>query len=326
MVKFYRKYANVIVGLWKEEVLAAGSPDRKLVLIYLANDVLQNSRRKGLEMAKEFSTAFTDVLPEVYKSVDSTIQGKIARVLNIWQERSVFDVTYINKLKGLCGVSLEVAVSSSVAVSATSKTETVSGSAPKPGLSAAVLPPHKYISGNLDTLKDDFDEKFQKFLLKESQLKVIMTELDQKNMNLTSEQLKEAQQGLSGLQENAKHIKDHLLSLAADIDKKILTYTSYSKICSQIMSANEYQQQKKQHEFPPKLLSHISTTAVAPTTTGDSVSPSTIPTPDVSRDPRKRPRVELSEPESPAFGERPIQAVQPSNGDADEEEYDPFAE
>lgn len=41
-------------------VLSASKADRRLVLFYLANDVLQNSRKKG----KEFSHAFTKILRE----------------------------------------------------------------------------------------------------------------------------------------------------------------------------------------------------------------------------------------------------------------------
>ena len=39
-------------------VFSASKADRRLVLFYLANDVLQNSRKKG----KEFSNAFTKIL------------------------------------------------------------------------------------------------------------------------------------------------------------------------------------------------------------------------------------------------------------------------
>ena len=41
-------------------VFSASKADRRLVLFYLANDVLQNSRKKG----KEFSNAFTKILRE----------------------------------------------------------------------------------------------------------------------------------------------------------------------------------------------------------------------------------------------------------------------
>ena len=45
-----------------KHVLSFSAPkaDRRLVLFYLANDVLQNSRKKG----KEFSNAFTKILRE----------------------------------------------------------------------------------------------------------------------------------------------------------------------------------------------------------------------------------------------------------------------
>ena len=42
---FYRREAGRIVGIWDEEFNKA-TPVKRLVLLYLANDILQNSRKK----------------------------------------------------------------------------------------------------------------------------------------------------------------------------------------------------------------------------------------------------------------------------------------
>lgn len=65
---------------------------KKLTFMYLANDVIQNSKKKGPEYGKEFS----NVLPKVFTHIGETcssekLLGSLGRILNIWQERGVYD-------------------------------------------------------------------------------------------------------------------------------------------------------------------------------------------------------------------------------------------
>ena len=57
----HRKYAKTVANTWLRELQHAAKPERKLTLMYLANDILQNSRKKGEEYMKEF----TNVLEQV---------------------------------------------------------------------------------------------------------------------------------------------------------------------------------------------------------------------------------------------------------------------
>lgn len=61
--------------------------------MYLANDVIQNSKKKGPEYGKEFvkilQKAFQHI-GETCQSDDKTI-GSLSRILNIWDERGVYD-------------------------------------------------------------------------------------------------------------------------------------------------------------------------------------------------------------------------------------------
>lgn len=68
--------------------------------MYLANDVIQNSKKKGPEYGKEFG----EVLGESFKHMAKTgitAKTKISlhRILNIWQERGVYDAQKIQDLK-----------------------------------------------------------------------------------------------------------------------------------------------------------------------------------------------------------------------------------
>lgn len=61
--------------------------------MYLANDVIQNSKKKGPEFGKEFlkvlQKAFAHI-GETCHSDEKTI-GSLSRILNIWDERGVYD-------------------------------------------------------------------------------------------------------------------------------------------------------------------------------------------------------------------------------------------
>lgn len=63
----HRKYAKTVTNTWLRELQQAAKPERKLTLMYLANDILQNSRKKGEEYLKEF----TNVLEQVNWILDS---------------------------------------------------------------------------------------------------------------------------------------------------------------------------------------------------------------------------------------------------------------
>lgn len=60
--------------------------------MYLANDVIQNSKRKGPEYGKEFGRC----LPKAFQHIgevcmDEKTLGSLGRIINIWEERGVYD-------------------------------------------------------------------------------------------------------------------------------------------------------------------------------------------------------------------------------------------
>lgn len=68
------------------------------MFMYLANDVIQNSKKKGPEFGKEFET----VLPKAFdhmKSFDEKTRERLNRLLQIWEERGVYDKTQIAEFK-----------------------------------------------------------------------------------------------------------------------------------------------------------------------------------------------------------------------------------
>ncbi|KAK9670471.1 hypothetical protein RND81_13G204200 [Saponaria officinalis] len=86
---FHRSKAEVVVATWRNQ-FHNSQMAQKTHLLYLANDILQNSKRKG----NEFVTEFWKVLPAALKDVNNMgdDQGKkvVSRLVTIWEERRVF--------------------------------------------------------------------------------------------------------------------------------------------------------------------------------------------------------------------------------------------
>lgn len=72
-------------------LIPASAAKKKLTLMYLANDVIQNSKKKGAE----FNQAFSPELAEVYRhlggaTLDEKTERGVTRLLDVWLERAVF--------------------------------------------------------------------------------------------------------------------------------------------------------------------------------------------------------------------------------------------
>ncbi|XP_015220108.1 regulation of nuclear pre-mRNA domain-containing protein 1B isoform X1 [Lepisosteus oculatus] len=94
----HRKHSPLIVRVWHREMKKAKS-SRKLTFLYLANDVIQNSKRKGPEFTREFETVLVDACSHVAREADDGCKKHLERLLNIWQERSVYGADFIQQLK-----------------------------------------------------------------------------------------------------------------------------------------------------------------------------------------------------------------------------------
>ncbi|XP_053309633.1 regulation of nuclear pre-mRNA domain-containing protein 1B [Spea bombifrons] len=94
----HRKHAANIVTVWQRELRKA-KPSRKLTFLYLANDVIQNSKRKGPEFTREFETALLDAFTHVSSEAEDGCRKALERLLHIWQERSVYTADFIQQLR-----------------------------------------------------------------------------------------------------------------------------------------------------------------------------------------------------------------------------------
>ncbi|XP_077370647.1 regulation of nuclear pre-mRNA domain-containing protein 1B isoform X2 [Festucalex cinctus] len=93
----HRKHSGLIVKVWHRELKKAKT-SRKLTFLYLANDVIQNSKKKGPEFTKDFETVLIDACSHVASEVDESCKKHMERLLNIWKERSLYRSDFIQQL------------------------------------------------------------------------------------------------------------------------------------------------------------------------------------------------------------------------------------
>ncbi|XP_033159265.1 regulation of nuclear pre-mRNA domain-containing protein 1B [Drosophila mauritiana] len=87
----HRKHSAAIVRTWQRELENVPEP-KKLTFMYLANDVIQNSKKKGPEYGKEYSLVLGKVFAHIGEKCRSDkLLGSLGRILNIWLERGVYD-------------------------------------------------------------------------------------------------------------------------------------------------------------------------------------------------------------------------------------------
>ena len=94
----HRKHAKTIVQVWQTELIKA-KIKKKLTYLYLANDVIQNSRKKGQEFIKAFGGVLITAFTHVAKHSDEKTKNSIGRMLDIWVERNIYDAEYIAQIR-----------------------------------------------------------------------------------------------------------------------------------------------------------------------------------------------------------------------------------
>ncbi|KAL9242507.1 hypothetical protein vseg_016499 [Gypsophila vaccaria] len=85
----HRKRAKQVIETW-EEMFNKSQKEKCVSLLYLANDILQNSRKKGNEFVNEFWKVLPAALKHVYDNCGDNGKKTATRLVDIWEERKVF--------------------------------------------------------------------------------------------------------------------------------------------------------------------------------------------------------------------------------------------
>ncbi|XP_010926777.1 uncharacterized protein [Elaeis guineensis] len=86
---FHRNNARQVVETWDRQFRCAPR-DQRVSFLYLANDILQNSRRRGLEFINEFWRVLPGALNDVFENGGEFGRNTVLRLVDIWEERKVF--------------------------------------------------------------------------------------------------------------------------------------------------------------------------------------------------------------------------------------------
>jgi len=87
----HRKHYQTSVKVWYKE-LGNTKNDRKLTMLYLANDVVQNAKKKYPEIPKEFGKVMKAVFCHLAAlDLGQKTEGSLERLLKIWRERQIFE-------------------------------------------------------------------------------------------------------------------------------------------------------------------------------------------------------------------------------------------
>ncbi|KAK6258938.1 hypothetical protein QQP08_003893 [Theobroma cacao] len=86
---FHRSKAELVVATWDKQ-FRSSEMVQKVPLLYLANDILQNSKRKGNEFVNEFWKVLPAALKDLLEKGDDRGKNVVSRLVGIWEERRVF--------------------------------------------------------------------------------------------------------------------------------------------------------------------------------------------------------------------------------------------
>lgn len=80
---FHRSKADIVVTTWEKQFHSSDMA-QKVPLLYLANDILQNSKRKGNEFVTEFWKVLPSALKEVVNQGDDRGKNVVSRLVSLF--------------------------------------------------------------------------------------------------------------------------------------------------------------------------------------------------------------------------------------------------
>ncbi|QIW94671.1 hypothetical protein AMS68_000189 [Peltaster fructicola] len=90
-IMFWRRHASRTAQLWLTRLQDAPTLKR-LNLIYLANEVVQQSRARGkTDFLLAFEPIISDATAIAYKGASMEVQQKLKRVVDVWRQRNIFE-------------------------------------------------------------------------------------------------------------------------------------------------------------------------------------------------------------------------------------------
>ncbi|VDO26680.1 unnamed protein product [Haemonchus placei] len=86
----HHRHTDDIVQIWLKEVRKETNSAQIVNLIYIANDVIQNSRKKNPEMAVKFYTVLEPAFRHAAKISGPELDKAMIKTLNVWRDRQIY--------------------------------------------------------------------------------------------------------------------------------------------------------------------------------------------------------------------------------------------
>lgn len=100
-VIFHKRHCNAIVDVWYRALIEA-PPERKLSFVYLANDIVQTSRKSTPEFERAFEPVVADACAHIVKEVpDAKTRASLLHTVRVWRDRCVFDPAVVRGILAL---------------------------------------------------------------------------------------------------------------------------------------------------------------------------------------------------------------------------------
>lgn len=75
------------------------APEKRLPMLYLANHILQEGKKKGREFTEEYGRVMAKALREFTRNAEAKAHASASRMVKIWEERRVFSTALIKTFK-----------------------------------------------------------------------------------------------------------------------------------------------------------------------------------------------------------------------------------
>nr|CAD2162166.1 unnamed protein product [Meloidogyne enterolobii] len=93
-----KKNADAILDTWLKEVRSITDSERLLSLMNLANDVIQNARKKAPAFMNAFYEVLQPAVSHISKNADQYHRQLLERILSVWRERGIYSTENLDLL------------------------------------------------------------------------------------------------------------------------------------------------------------------------------------------------------------------------------------
>ena len=107
---FHRRRLDFVGPIWLD-LVKAGDFNKRLLLLYVANDVMQKGKIKGQDdVIDAFSPFLADAMEMAMEAAKDEEKEKVKRLCNVWRDREVVSIEVLNEIQRRLNMEVSAAV------------------------------------------------------------------------------------------------------------------------------------------------------------------------------------------------------------------------